>query len=150
MNEYPLTMATVPANTCYPPTIQPLLNLVAGYTTLNIPGNPQSYTVSDLAPIATNQGRLWFQTKQSVSGYGEPKVVRSYVNGEWREFAQLSQGDRILVSAEAVISPPWGEEGFTYSFPLDTGLPNYTPTAAPTPPDGLKYKTYIGYWDSKS
>lgn len=149
MSEYSLTTVNVPENTCYPSTIQPLLNLIADYTTLVIPGNPQAYIVSATAPAASNQNKLWFQTETPVNGYGAPKVVRLYVNGEWKEFAQLSQGDRILVAAEATISSPWGEYGYTYSF-SGTGTSSYSPTQAPTPPEGLKYKTYVGYWDSKT
>jgi len=149
MAEYPLTTVTVPTNTCYPATVQELLNLVASYTTLVIAGNQTGYIISDTTPSIQNQNKLWFQVGASGSGYGTPKVIRRYINGVWREFAQLSQGDRILVSSDATISSPWGEYGYTYSF-LDLGIPNYTPTQAPTPPDGLKYKTYVGYWSSKT
>lgn len=149
MAEYPLTVATLPDNTCYPTTIQALLNLVAEYTTLVTQGEETAYIVSPTVPSAENSDKLWFQTGTAISGYGAPKVVRLYVNGAWKEFAQLSQGDRILVSSTATISAPWGEYGYTYSF-SGLGLPSYTPTQAPTPPDGLKYKTYVGYWDSKS
>lgn len=148
MAEYPLTTTVVPQNTCYPPTVQLFLNLVSDYTTLVIPGNPQPYIISSTTPSAENQDRLWFQTGSPNAGYGTPKVVRRYVNGEWREFAQLSQGDRVLMAAANSISSPWGEYGFTYSF-SGLGLSDYTPTLAPPPPDNLKYKTYIGYWTSK-
>lgn len=149
MAEYPLTVVNVPTNTCYPTTIQSLLNLIADYTTLVVPGNPQAYIISATPPSANNQNKLWFQTETPDTGYGTPKVVRWYVGGEWREFAQLSQGDRILVAAEAIISSPWGEYGYTYSF-SGLGISNYTPTQPPAPPEGLKYKTYVGYWDSKT
>jgi hypothetical protein len=149
MAEYPLTVVNVPDNTCYPTTVQTLLNLIAGYTTLVVPGNLQSYIIGSSTPSTQDQGKLWFQTKSSDSGYGTPRVVRLYVSGAWREFAQLSQGDRILVANNSVILAPWGEYGYTYSF-SGIGISSYTPTEAPTPPDGLKYKTYVGYWDSKS
>jgi hypothetical protein len=149
MAEYPLTVTTIPDNTCYPTTVQPLLNLVAEYSTLVIPGNQAAYLISDTTPSSENQNKLWFQTQSSGSGYGSPKVVRWYVNGSWLEFAQLSQGDRILVSSGSIISSPWGEFGYTYNF-SGLGISSYTPTQAPTPPDGLKYKTYVGYWTSKT
>ena len=150
MAEYPLTVATIPDNTCYPTTVQPLLNLVAEYSTLVIPGNEVGYIISDTVPSSENQGKLWFQTGSSGSGYGSPKVIRWFVNGVWLEFAQLSQGDRILVaSSNAALVAPWGEYGYTYSF-SGLGISPYTPTQAPLPPEGLRYKTYVGYWTSKS
>jgi hypothetical protein len=149
MAEYPLTVGTVPDSTCYPATVQPLLNLVADYSTLIVPGNQVAYIISDTVPSAENQDKLWFQVGSSGSGYGSPKVIRWYVNGVWLEFAQLSRGDRIFVSANSAIVAPWGEYGYTYSF-AGLGVSPYAPTQAPTPPDGLKYKTYVGYWTSKS
>jgi hypothetical protein len=149
MAEYPLIVETIPGNTCYPPTVQLLLNLVAEYSTLVIPGNQTGYVISSTTPSAENQDKLWFQTGYSGSGYGSPKVVRLYINGAWLEFAQLSQGDRILVPSIYTISAPWGEFGYTYSF-SDLGISSYTPTQAPIPPEGLKYKTYVGYWSSKT
>lgn len=149
MAEYPLTVTTIPDNTCYPTTVQSLLNLVAEYSTLVIPGNEVAYIISDTTPSSENQNKLWFQTASSGSGYGSPKVIRWYVDGSWLEFAQLSQGDRILVSEGSIISAPWGEFGYTYSF-SGLGISSYTPTQAPTPPVGLKYKTYVGYWTSKT
>jgi hypothetical protein len=149
MSEYPLTVATLPDNSCYPPTVQLLLNLVAQYSTLNIPSSQISYIVSETTPSSENQDKLWFQTSASGAGYGLPKIARLYVNGIWLEFAQLSQGDKILVPSDYSISSPWGEYGYTYSF-SGLGIPNYTPTRAPEPPNELKYKTYVGYWSSKT
>lgn len=145
MNENPITVTIAPDNVCYPPTAQALVNLVAEYSRVEIDGNPAEYSISDEALPAAASSQLWFQT----TGEGLPKVARLYVNGEWREFAQLSQGDMILVASTSVIVSPWGESGFTYAFG-DTGLSTYAPPVSPTPPDGLKYKRYVGYWSSKS
>lgn len=145
MNENPITVTTLPDNTCYPPTVQELINLVASYSRVEIAGNPSEYAISDEALPADASSQLWFQT----TAEGLPKVARLYVNGQWKEFAQLSQGDMVLVASTSEIVSPWGENGFTYAFG-DTGLPTYAPPLSPTPPEGLKYKRYVGYWSSKS
>jgi hypothetical protein len=145
MNENPITVTTLPDNTCYPPTVQALVNLVAEYSRVEIDGSPAEYSISDEALPAGASSQVWFQT----TAEGLPKVARLYVNGAWKEFAQLSQGDMVLVASTAQIVSPWGENGFTYAFG-DTGLPTYAPPLSPTPPEGLKYKRYVGYWSSKS
>lgn len=145
MNENPITVTTLPDNTCYPPTVQALVNLVAEYSRVEIAGNPAEYSISDEALPAAALSQLWFNT----TAEGLPKAVRLYVNGQWKEFAQLKQGDMILVASTSIIVSPWGENGFTYAFG-DTGLPVYAPPLSPTPPDGLKYKRYVGFWTSKS
>jgi hypothetical protein len=145
MNENPITVDTAPDNTCYPPTAQALVNLVAEYSRVEIAGIPVEYSISDEALPAEASSQLWFQT----TGEGLPKVARLYRNGQWLEFAQLSQGDMVLVASTSTIVSPWGENGFTYAFG-DTGLPTYAPPVSPTPPEGLKYKRYVGYWSSKS
>lgn len=145
MNENPITVTTLPDNTCYPPTAQALVNLVATYSRVEIDGNPAEYSISDAALPADASSQLWFQTTNG----GLPKIARLYINGQWKEFTQLSQGDMILVAFISTIVSPWGEYGFTYAFG-DTGLPTYAPPVSPTPPDGLKYKRYVGYWSSKS
>lgn len=152
MPEYPITVTPVPTETCYPAQVQTLVNFVADASTLVIDGNEQAYVISQTPPASGDTDKLWFETGTPSTNYGTPKVARLYVNGAWQEFAQLSQGDRILVvdnNANANISAPWGEYGYTYSF-SGLGLSNYTPTVAPTPPEGLKYKTYVGYWSSKT
>ena len=152
MAEYLLTTTPVSAETCYPAQVQTLVNFVADASTLIVDGNDQAYVVSQTPPASGDTDKLWFETTTPVANYGTPKVARAYVNGAWKEFAQLSQGDRILVvanNANLNISAPWGEYGYTYSF-SGLGLSNYTPTLAPTPPEGLKYKTYVGYWSSKT
>jgi hypothetical protein len=148
MSEYPLTTATLPDNACYPTTVQALLDLVASYTTLVISSSGQPYIIDSDTPASENIGRVWFQTDTAISGNGTPEVIRWYINGAWLEFAQLSQGDRILVADNSVILAPWGEFGYKYSF-SDLGISDYIVTAAPIPPTGLKYKTYVGYWNSK-
>lgn len=149
MAEYPITVVSVPSTACYPSTPQSLLNSLAEYITVRIDDEKQVYIVSSSAPDADNQDKPWFQTYTAGSGYGLPKVVRVYSNGQWKEFAQLKQGDMILVEVNKAVSSPWGESGYTYSFG-DTGVPNYTPSAPPTAPDGFKYKIYVGYWSTKS
>jgi hypothetical protein len=145
MNENPITVTTLPDNTCYPPTAQALVNLVAAYSRVEILGNPTEYAISEAALPANASSQVWFQT----TGEGVPKVARLYVNGQWKEFAQLKQGDMVLVASTSTIVSPWGENGFTYAFG-DTGLPTYAPPISPLPPTGLKYKRYVGYWSSKS
>jgi hypothetical protein len=149
MAEYLLTTTPVSTETCYPAQVQTLVNFVAGASTLVVDGNEQAYVISQTPPEGGDTDKLWFQTATPTANYGAPKVARAYVNGAWKEFAQLSQGDRILVIENATISAPWGEYGYTYSF-SNLGLSNYTPTIAPVPPEGLKYKTYVGYWSSKT
>lgn len=149
MAEYPITVASVPSTACYPSTPQSLLTSLAEYITVRIDGTKQVYIVSPTAPDSSNQDKPWFQTYTTGSGYGIPKVVRIYSNGQWKEFAQLKQGDLVIVGANKAVNAPWGENGFTYSFG-DTGIPNYTPGVLPTAPDGFKYKVYVGYWTSKS
>jgi hypothetical protein len=145
MNENPITVATLPDNTCYPPTAQALVNLVAQYSRVEIAGSATEYRISNEALPADALGELWF----NITDEGFPKVARLYINGQWKEFAQLSQGDMVLVASTSTIVAPWGENGFTYAFG-DTGLPTYAPPVSPLPPDGLKYKRYVGYWSSKS
>jgi len=150
MNENPITVVTLPDSVCYPPSVQGLLNLIAEYATVEISGNLAEYAISASALPATSQNQLWFQTSSPIGqSYGAPRVARLYVNGQWLEFAQLTQGDRILVADNSPIVAPWGENPYTYSW-TDTGITSYTPTAAPTPPVNFKYKTYVGYWDTKS
>jgi hypothetical protein len=151
MNEYPLTVPNFPSNTCYPPTVQGVIDLIGSFVTLAIEGNPPDYSISSTALPSTQQSQLWAQTyPPTVAGsYGIPKVFRLFTSGQWLEFAQLSRGDRILVPFASVILSPWGEYGYTYSFG-DTSVTAYTPTVAPTPPAGYKYKTYVGYWSSKT
>jgi hypothetical protein len=149
MAEYLLTTTPVSPETCYPAQVQTLVNFVADASTLVVDGNEQAYVVSQTPPASGDTDKLWFETGTPATNYGTPKVARAYVNGAWQEFAQLSQGDRILVIANATISAPWGEHGYTYSF-SGLGLSNYAPTIAPVPPEGLKYKTYVGYWSSKT
>ena len=148
MAEYPITVASGLSGACYPSTPQLLLEAIAEYTTVRIDEVKQEYVVSSTAPNSQSD-KPWFQTYSSGSGYGLPKVVRMYSNGEWKEFAQLQQGDMVLIGENATISSPWGEYGYTYVFG-DTGISSYTPTALPTPPEGLKYKVYVGYWSSKT
>jgi len=145
MNENPITVTTLPDNTCYPPTVQALINLVAEYSRVEIAGSAAEYRISDEALPADALSELWF----NITDQGLPTAVRLYLNGQWKEFAQLSQGDMVLVASTALIAPPWGEAGFTYAFG-DTGLPTYAPPVSPTPPEGLKYKRYVGFWTSKS
>lgn len=149
MAEYLLTTTPISTETCYPAQVQTLVNFVADASTLVVDGNEQAYVVSQTPPASGDTDKLWFETGTPATNYGTPKVARAYVNGAWREFAQLSQGDRILVIANATISAPWGEYGYTYSF-SGLGLSNYAPTIAPVPPEGFKYKTYVGYWSSKT
>ena len=149
MAEFPLTITNLTGNACYPTTVQQLVDLVAQYATLSIQGLEQGYIVTPTTPPASKSDQLWFQTTSVLSGYGEPKVIRWNVNGVWLEFAPLSQGDRVLVESVSTISSPWGEYGFTYSF-ASSGLPSYTPTLSPAAPEGLKYKVYVGYWDSRT
>jgi hypothetical protein len=149
MAEYPITVASVPSTACYPSTPQSLLNSLAEYITVRIDDEKQVYIVSATAPDAVNQDKPWFQTYSGGGGYGLPKVVRLYSNGEWKEFAQLKQGDMILVEANKAVNSPWGESGYTYSFG-DTGIANYVPSVLPTAPEGFKYKVYVGYWTTKS
>lgn len=145
MNENPITVTTLPDNTCYPPTVQALINLIAEYSRVEIAGSAAEYRISDEALPADALSELWF----NITDGGLPTAVRLYLNGQWKEFAQLSQGDMVLVASTALIASPWGEAGFTYAFG-DTGLPTYAPPVSPTPPDGLKYKRYVGFWTSKS
>ena len=151
MNEFPLTSSALPSNTCYPKNIQDLINLIGNLVTLTIEGNPPDYSVSPTALPSTKQSQLWVQisTPTVAGSYGIPKVLRLFVSGQWLEFAQLTRGDRILVPIAAQILSPWGEYGYTYSFG-DTGVTSYAPTVPPTPPTGYKYKTYVGYWSSKT
>lgn len=149
MAEYPITVASVPSTACYPSTPQSLLTSLAEYITVQIDETKQIYIVSPTAPNAENQNKPWFQTYTSGSGYGLPKVVRLYSNGQWKEFAQLKQGDLIIAEANKSVNSPWGESGYTYSFG-DTGIPNYAPGTLPAAPDGYKYKVYVGYWTTKS
>ena len=150
MDEYPLTATNFPSNTCYPAKIQDLINLIGKFVTVTVKGNPPDYSISPTVLPSTKQSQLWAHTyPPTFSGsYGKPKVFRLFTSGQWLEFAQLSLGDRILVKSDANIASPWGEYGFTYSFG-DTAVLPYTPTVAPTPPVGFKYKTYVGYWSSK-
>lgn len=148
MAEYPITVASVSSSACYPSTVQSLLNSLAEYITVNIDEVKQTYIVSATAPDSENQDKPWFQT-YSGTGYGLPKVVRLYSNGQWKEFAQLKQGDLALVGENNAVNAPWGESGFTYGFG-DTGIPTYAPSAPPSAPTGYKYKVYVGYWTTKS
>lgn len=145
MAEYPITTTTLPSNTCYPTTLQALVNLVSDYATVQISGSVQPYKVGSTAPGVADTDKPWFQTETSGSGYGLPKVVRLYVNGQWKEFAQFNQGDMILVSINSTVSKPWGDPGSTYNFG-DTGLPSYTVPSGPVPPVDYKYKVYVGYY----
>lgn len=149
MAEYPITVTEVPSTACYPSTPQQLLNILSNYITVQIDEVKQTYVVSDAAPSSENIDKPWFQTYASGSGYGLPKVVRWYSNGQWKEFAQLKQGDMILVNENSTISSPWGETGHTYYFG-DTNLPSYTPPTLPTPTEGFKYKVYVGFWSTMS
>ena len=148
MAEFPLTITPLSGDSCYPTTVQQVIDLVAQYATLSIRGIEQGYIVSATTPVASKSDQLWFQTTSVLSGYGVPKVIRWNVNGPWLEFAQLSQGDRVLVQSISTIYSPWGEYGYKYSF-ASSGLQDYIPTLSPAPPEGLKYKVYVGYWDSK-
>ena len=153
MNEFPITTTTLPSNICYPNSVQGLLDIVADYSQLHISGNPIEYRVSNQAIPVGSSATVWVQTASppSPNNYGIPKVIRLYVSGQWKEFAPLSQGDAILVTQGSQIVAPWGQLGYTYSFPVDTGLGNYTPTLSPSSePDGLMYKIYVGYWSSKT
>ena len=148
MAEYPITVTPVSSTTCYPSTLQALLNSLVEYTTVRIDDKKQVYIVGSTAPDI-DLDKPWFQTYTSGSGYGLPKVIRLYSDGQWKEFAQLKQGDMTLVTVDSVINSPWGESGYTYSFG-DTGISSYTPSSLPTAPDGFKYKVYVGYWSSKT
>lgn len=139
MAEYPVTAATLPTTTCYPQTVQELVNLVADYVDVQVNKNIQPYLIDNQAPDGLNDP--WFQVYNS----GLPKVVRLYVNGQWKEFSQFSQGDLILIPNNYQVSAPWGNPGSTYTFG-DTGIPSYTVATAPVPPDGFKYKVYVGYY----
>jgi hypothetical protein len=152
MPEYILQFPTFPVNACYPSSAQQLINLVAKTGTLKISGPENDYVASHVVPGSTQQSYVWFQTSPpaGATGYGLPKVARLFSSLRWFEFAQLAQGDRILVTATSAIVAPWGEFGFTYSFG-DTNILPYSPTAAPAPPaGGFKYKTYVGYWSTKT
>ena len=153
MNEFPITTETIPANICYPRSVQGLVNFVAESSKVHIEGDPVEYLVSNQSiPVASN-AVVWVQTSSppGANEYGTPKVIRLYVSGQWKEFAPLRQGDAILVEAGSQIVAPWGQLGYTYSFPADTGLGNYTPTLTPgSTPEGLAYKIYVGYWSSKT
>jgi hypothetical protein len=149
MPEYPITINQIPSTVCYPSTPQGLLNNLAEYITVNIDEVKQTYVVSSSAPSSINEDKPWFQTYSPTTDYGLPKVIRLYSDGKWKEFAQLKQGDMVLVQANKTIESPWGEGGYTYSFG-DTNMPNYSPSYGPTAPDGFKYKTYVGYWTTKS
>ena len=145
MKEFPLTTQTFPSDTCYPSTVQKLIDLVASVTTVNTQTVLQPYSVQAQSPLFDFSQNPWFQTQTTLSGYGTPKAVRLYFNGVWKEFSQFSQGDAILVTSTQTISAPWGVSGQTYTFG-DTGLPSYTPTFNPTAPEGFKYKIYVGYY----
>lgn len=145
MAEYPLTATVLPSTTCYPNTVQGLVNSAAEYLNVRIDEILQPYTVDDTAPDSTATQNPWFQTTTVGSGYGLPKVVRLYVNGQWKEFSQFRQGDMILVSLNYPITRPWGESGVTYTFG-DTGLGSYTAPTLPNAPEGFKYKVYVGYY----
>lgn len=149
MAEYPITVAEVPSTACYPANVQQLLDVLSNYITVHIDGTKQTYVVSDTPPTGQNINKPWFQTYSPVSGYGLPKVIRWYSNGQWKEFAQLKQGDMILVNQDSTINSPWGEFGHTYYFGA-TGISSYTPPALPTPPVGFKYKVYVGFWSTMS
>jgi hypothetical protein len=151
MAEYPITVQTLPTNTCYPVSVQELVNMLAEYITVQINQSNIEYIVNDSAPSSADTDRIWFQTQTppGAGEYGAPKAPRKYTAGQWREFTSLSQGDIVVVESLAQINSPWGEPGFTYSFG-DTGIPNYTPPTPPTPPEGFKYKVYVGYWTSKT
>jgi len=153
MNEFPLTSDTLPENICYPNSVQALVNLVAEYCRVHITGDPIEYRISTQAIPAGSSAVVWVQISSppGPNQSGTPKVIRLYVNGQWREFAPLSQGDAILVTDGSEVVAPWGQLGYTYNFPADTGLNDYTPTLAPgSEPDGLMYKIYVGYWSSKT
>ena len=153
MNEFPITAATLPANICYPNSVQAFVNLIAEYCKVHIAGDPIQYRVSNQSIPLDSSAVVWVQTSSppGPNEYGTPKVIRLYVSGQWKEFAPLSQGDAILVTQGSEIVAPWGELGYTYSFPADTGLGDYTPTLSPlSQPDGLIYKIYVGYWSSKT
>jgi hypothetical protein len=149
MAEFPLTIVPLSGNACYPTTVQQVVDLVAEYATLNIQGVKQAYTISSTTPPDNKSNQLWLQTTGALSGYGDPKVIRWNVNGAWLEFATLSQGDRVLVQSVSTITSPWGEYGYTYSF-ASSGISSYTPTVSPIAPEGMKYKVYVGYWDSRT
>ena len=153
MNEFPITTETIPANICYPRSVQGLVNFFAESSKVHIEGDPVEYLVSNQSiPVASN-AVVWVQTSSppGANEYGTPKAIRMYVSGQWKEFAPLRQGDAILVEAGSQIVAPWGQLGYTYSFPADTGLVNYTPTLTPgSTPAGLAYKIYVGYWSSKT
>lgn len=145
MKEYPLTIKTIPSSTCYPSTVQKLLQAITDFAFVSIDDILQPYSISDTSPSLSLSQNPWAQTSTSLSGYGSPKTIRLYINGQWREFSQFSQGDAVLVPSYTQIAAPWGVYGQTYTFG-DTGLPNYTPTFNPNAPEGYKYKIYVGYY----
>lgn len=152
MRQFILQVSTFSSKSCYPENVQDLINLIAENCTLRLPFTPTRYGVSSTVLPQTRQSEVWFQTSSpavGTTGYGAPKTPRLFRNPSWGEFATLRQGDRILCPVAHAIEAPWGEFGFTYGFG-DTGVPNYTPTQAPAAPAEYKYKTYVGYWSTRT
>lgn len=152
MSEYPITVVELDESLCYPPTVQPLLNSLADYITVNISYDPLTYIVDSSTPTSANNSSPFFQTTVASGGsqYGLPKAIRIYADSKWQEFSQFQQGDKILVASNSVIVSPWGESPYTYTFLSGTNLSTYSPPISPEPPTGFKYKTYVGAWTSKA
>jgi hypothetical protein len=152
MAEYPITVPEIVGEACYQTTVQELINYLADAITVQITGNPIPYIVSATTPSSENNNSAFFQTKEPVgtSQYGSPKAVRIYADSKWQEFSQFKQGDMILVADNSVVISPWGEYPYTYTFLSGTNLSTYSPPVTPEPPQGFKYKRYVGAWTSKA
>jgi len=141
MAVYSITAATLPANTGYPGNVQGLLQLLQSYLSISSGSNLTSVIVSGSNPSASDNDKVWFQTRTGVSG--APQSVRLYNNGAWEEFSPFTFGDVILTDANATIESPWGIGNTTY---VVNGITKLTPSL-PVAPANAQYKVYVGYYE---
>lgn len=141
MPVYSLSAGTLPANTGYPANVQDLLNLLESYVSVASPSSLSTIVISDTTPASDNNDKVWFETYPGVGS--DPKSIRIYSEGQWKEFTSFSFGDMVLCDSNATIASPWGVGNTTY---IIDGITKLTPTT-PTPPSGAQYKVYVGYYE---